>query len=131
MSMQKKTMLFIFPIILFVVFSGVLIAISKDKAVDIDAFDVSDYNYYIMHFPSEENLGNVSSTDELLEKVEAIWIEEYGEEVKNEKPYQLLYDEKNDVWLVQGTLPLNMMGGVANILVEGNTGKVLAIWHDK
>lgn len=124
-------MLFIFPIILFVVFSGVLIAISKDKAVDIDAFDVSDYNYYIMHFPSEENLGNVSSTDELLEKVEAIWIEEYGEEVKNEKPYQLLYDEKNDVWLVQGTLPLNMMGGVANILVEGNTGKVLAIWHDK
>ena len=129
--MQKKTMLFIFPIILFVVFSGVLIAISKDKAVDIDAFDVSDYNYYIMHFPSEENLGNVSSTDELLEKVEAIWIEEYGEEVKNEKPYQLLYDEKNDVWLVQGTLPLNMMGGVANILVEGNTGKVLAIWHDK
>ncbi len=98
---------------------------------DIKTFEVSEYQYYMENFSSEETLGVISDEKDLLKKVEVIWIDKYGEHIKNEKPYQLFYDEKNDVWLVQGTMPYNVMGGVANILVENDTGKVLAVWHDK
>ena len=76
-------------------------------------------------------MGSIFDSKELLKKVESIWIKKFGERVKAEKPYQVFYDEQNGVWLVQGTLPADMMGGVANIIVENNTGKVLALWHEK
>ena len=76
-------------------------------------------------------MGFISDSKDLLKKVEVIWIEQYGECIKNQKPYQVFYDEANGIWLVHGTLRSNMMGGVANILVDNDTGKVLAVWHDK
>lgn len=110
---------------------GILVLITKNKSPEIKTFEVSEYQYYIDNFPSEDNLGFISDSKDLLKKVEVIWINKYGERIKDQKPYQVFYDEKNSIWLVQGTLQTNMMGGVANILIDNNTGKVLAIWHDK
>lgn len=114
-----------------VLIGGLVLAIISGNTFDIKAFDVNEYQYYIEHFPSNENIGSISDTKELLKKVENIWIECYGESIKREKPYQLFYDKKSDTWLVKGTLRPNLVGGVANIIIEGNSGKVLAIWHDK
>ena len=36
-----------------------------------------------------------------------------------------------DFLMPTGTLPPNMTGGVANILVDNDAGEVLALWHDK
>lgn len=112
---------------------GILIIViqNKNHPPDIKAFDVSDYQYFIKNFPSEESLGSISDAKDAIIKAEAIWIKTYGERVKKEKPYQIFYDQKNGIWLIQGTLQFNMMGGVANILIENSTGKVLAIWHEK
>ena len=60
-----------------------------------------------------------------------ILIEKYGTQIKKQKPYKVFYDETNDVWMVTGTLPSNKKGGVANIIIDNSTGKVLAIWHSK
>ena len=130
--MVKRKVLFIFLLILFMTFiGGILVVIIKNKSPEIKSFEVSEYQYYIDNFSSEDNLGFISDSKELLKKVEVIWIKKYGERIKNEKPYQVFYDEENGIWLVQGTLRSNMMGGVANILVDNDTGKVLAVWHDK
>ena len=130
--MLKRTIIFIFGLALLVVcIGGIFMAIIKNKSPDIEPFEVSEYQYYIDNFSSEDNLGKISNSKDLIEKVEAIWIEKYGEQIKNQKPYQVFYDEENGIWLVQGTLRFNMTGGVANILVDNDTGKVLAIWHDK
>ena len=110
---------------------GILVVIIKNKSPEIKTFEVSEYQYYIDNFSSEENLDFISDSKDLLKKVEVIWIKQYGERIKNQKPYQVFYDEVNDVWLVHGTLRSNRMGGVANILVDNDTGKVLAVWHDK
>ncbi len=129
--MVKRKFFLIF-ILAFIVFSGgVYMVIIQNESRDIKTFEVSEYQYYVENFSSEENLGFISDQKELVKKVEAIWIKKYGESIKKEKPYQVFYDEKNGIWLVQGTLHSNMMGGVANILVENSTGKVLAIWHEK
>lgn len=105
--------------------------IIQNSSSDIKTFEVSDYQYYIDNFSSQESVGCISDTKDLLKKVEVIWIESYGERIKKEKPYQVFYDETNEIWLVHGTLRPNVTGGVANILVEDGTGKILAIWHDK
>jgi len=36
-------------------------------------------------------------------------------------------DRQHKVWLVQGTLPENILGGAANILIQKADGKVLAV----
>ena len=72
-----------------------------------------------------------SDAADAVEKAETLWVETYGEQVKEEKPYQVFYDENSDSWLIQGTLRANSVGGVANFLAEGKTGKVLAVWHEK
>lgn len=111
--------------------AGTFVVISKNKLPETKAFGVSDYQYYIDKFPSKDSLGNISDSKDLLKKVEVIWINKYGERIKKQKPYQVFYDETNGIWLVQGTLRSNMTGGVANILVDNDTGRVLALWHDK
>lgn len=130
--MVKKKVLISFLLILFITsIGGIFLVLTKNEVPNIKTFEVSKYQYYIENFSSEENIGSISNAKDLLKKVEIIWIKKYGEHIKNEKPYQVFYDEKNGIWLVQGTLRSNMVGGVANILVENYTGKVLAIWHDK
>ena len=130
--MVKRKVLFIFLLILFMTFiGGILVVIIKNESPEIKTFEVSEYQYYIDNFSSEDNLGFISDSKELLKKVEVIWIKQYGERIKNQKPYQVFYDEANGIWLVHGTLRSNMLGGVANILVDNDTGKVLAVWHDK
>lgn len=131
--MVKRKLLFTFLLILFMAFiTGIiLMMIIKNKSPEIKTFEVSEYQYYIDNFSSEDNLGFISDSKELLKKVEVIWVKQYGEHIKNQKPYQVFYDEANGIWLVHGTLRSNMMGGVAYILVDNDTGNVLAIWHDK
>ena len=130
--MVKRKGVFIVVLVLFIAcIGGVFIAIIKNQSPDIKTFDVSEYQYYIDNFSVEDNLGLIIDSKDLLKKVEVIWIKKYGERVKNQKPYQVFYDKENGIWLVQGTLRSDKMGGVANILVDNGTGKVLAVWHDK
>lgn len=129
MVIKNRVFVFVFAFIVFI--GGVLMVVGQKDELDIKAFEVSEYQDYIEDFSSDENLGFFSDVNDLVKKVEAIWIKKYGESTKKQKPYKVFYDEENGVWLVQGTLRPNVMGGSANILVEEGTGKILAIWHDK
>ncbi len=108
-----------------------VVFIVNNKAPDVKAFEIDDYSDIIKEFPSEENLGSISDAKELVKKAEALWIKQFGNRVKKEKPYQVFYDEKSGTWLVRGSLKGTSNGGTANILVENDTGRVLALWHDK
>ena len=103
----------------------------KSQSPEIGSFDFDDYQDFVAAFPSGEIVENPSNLNKLVADTEKIWVKIYGENIKRQKPYQVFHDKENGVWLVQGTLQPNTMGGVANILVENDTGKVLAIWHDK
>ena len=129
--MSKRISIVLLVLIIVIFIGGVCMVISQNKTPDVKEFNLNDYQYYIDNFPSEENVGNITDEKDAIKKAEKIWIKLYGESIKKEKPYQLFYDEKNDVWLVQGTLQSNMKGGVANILIQNETGKVLAVWHDE
>lgn len=101
----------------------------------VGTFKLTDYNCFIEEFPSEKVLGSVDSAQLAKEKAEVIWIETYGESIKEKKPYEVSFDEENDVWLITGSMPKNLFGnikgGVPYILIQKADGKVLAVWHDK
>ena len=129
MIRKKNVLLLLLILVIFI--GGVFMVIVQNKPPVVENFKSSDYQYYIDNFSSEENVGSIIDAKDAIKKSEIIWIKLYGENIKKEKPYKVFYDAKSEIWLVQGTLRSNMMGGVANILIDNDTGKVLAVWHDK
>lgn len=129
--MRKRKSVVLFVLIIVMLIGGVYVGIFQNKNLNVKEFEINDYQYYIDNFPSEENVGKIVDAKDAIKKAERIWIKLYGESIKDEKPYQVFYDENDGIWLVCGTLRSNRKGGVANILIQSKTGKVLAVWHDK
>lgn len=76
-------------------------------------------------------LGKVDNIATLKRQAQKIWIKKYGLDVRlDDKPYRVFYDSYRDVYLVTGTVN-GAFGGAPNMLVEGETGLILNIWHDK
>ena len=128
---KRKGILICSLIILALLIVLAVVFIVNNKTPDVKAFEIDDYSDIIKEFPSEESLGSISDAKELVKKTEALWIKQFGNRVKKEKPYQVFYDEKSGTWLVRGSVKGTSDGGAANILVENDTGRVLALWHDK
>ena len=130
---MKKAVIVILAVAVLAVVGASVIPIAYDQSVfsKVRPFDVDDYQEFIDTFPSNECLGKLSGKTDAVKKAEIILVKIYGKQVKKERPYQIFYDEEAGVWLVQGSLPSNMKGGVANIIIENDTGKVLAVWHEK
>ena len=129
--MSKKKRIVLLVLIIVILLGGACVILFQNQTPNVKAFESNDYQYYVDNFPSEENVGNIIDAKDAIKKAEKIWIKLYGESMKKEKPYQVFYDENTGIWLVQGTLRSDMKGGVANILIQNETGKVLAVWHDK
>ncbi|MFD2718985.1 YbbC/YhhH family protein [Hymenobacter monticola] len=61
---------------------------------------------------------------------EAVWLPIYGKKVLSEKPYQATLNSKG-VWVVEGSLPKDMDGGVAYIEISKRDGRILEVTHGK
>lgn len=92
---------------------------------------LGEYQWYVKNFPSDTCLGKIENAETAIQKAESLWTEIYGQEVASKKPYIASYDAANQVWLVHGSLPTGTVGGAPYLLVENETGDVLAVWHDK
>lgn len=132
--MEKRLLLGIsIVLIMALIGGGVYMAFfRKPKTVEtVRNFKLTDYSYFIENFPSEKVLGSIDSAEAAKEKAEIIWLEIYGESIKERSPYVVSFDDENQVWLVHGILPKYWVGGVPQILIQKSDGKVLAVWHDK
>ena len=131
--MKNKKVLIILALVILTAVGATTVLIAREHSVfsKVRPFDVDDYQEFIDTFPSNECLGKISGKTDAIKKAETILIKIYGKQVKKERPYHIFYDEEAGVWLVQGSLPSNMKGGVASIIIENDTGKVLAVWHEK
>lgn len=121
--------IFIVAVAVFVIVYLNILSIKSDKK--IESFNVSEYSEEIRKFGSVENVGEVPNSSKAKIVAETLWVKTYGEDIKRMRPYKVLFDSNNEVWLVQGTLPKNKLGGVPNILIQKRDGRVLAIWHTK
>lgn len=128
---MKNKILLIFAIILMMSFVGGVAMSILSQSRKVGTFDITTYSKYIDEFPSEKILGPISDRKTAKEQAESLFLQIYGDSVKSKKPYTVSFDEKSQVWLVEGSLPKNHDGGVPHILIRKSDGKVLAVWHDK
>jgi hypothetical protein len=74
--------------------------------------------------------GIIPTKEVAIKVAEAVLNEIYGEkEIKDEKPFKV--ELKKGVWIIEGTLPADMVGGVAEIRISKQTGEVLYVMHGK
>ena len=72
-------------------------------------------------------------TDETtaIKIAEAIWLPIYGNSIYDKQPFNAKYVEKDNSWIVEGTLPPNILGGVPEIKINRTTGEILYVRHGK
>lgn len=73
----------------------------------------------------------ISDKETAIKVAENILLSIYGDEINDKKTFEATYDEEFKSWVVSGTLGKNFIGGVPNIIIQKNDGKVLAVWHTK
>ena len=86
-----------------------------------------------MHRPADifiPSNGCVPDPTTAVRIAEAIWLSVYGKAIYERKPFkaELLGDT---LWIVAGSRPDNMLGGVPYIEIQKKDGKVLGIGHGK
>lgn len=128
---MKKKMVFLIVIISLILIGVTIMIILLNNGHEIKEFTISDYQYYIDNYGTEKYLGSVVDYRDAEKKAESFWLELYGKDIKNKRPYVTSFDSNNEIWLVSGSLPKNRLGGVPHILLRKSDGKVLAVWHEK
>ena len=72
----------------------------------------------------------IPKKENAINYAENILFELYGKEkIESEKPYQIHLI--NDYWVITGTLPKGMLGGVFELVFDSWNGKVLMLEHGK
>jgi hypothetical protein len=74
--------------------------------------------------------GFVPNSDTAIKIAIAVWEPIYGaDKIAIEKPYQARLT--NGVWIVEGTLPKDIIGGVAEARIAKNDGRILKVSRGK
>ena len=71
----------------------------------------------------------VPNAETAIKIAEAIWLPIYGDKILKNKPYQASL--KDNIWIVEGTLPKGYRGGVPYIEIRKNDCKILKVTHGK
>lgn len=89
--------------------------------------ETSCFNKYKGVIPND---GFVPDEITAVKIAEAVWLPIYGEKIYKSKPFiaKLL---ENEVWIVEGTLSKDMVGGVPYIEIQKADGKILKVFHSK
>jgi hypothetical protein len=74
--------------------------------------------------------GFVPDADTAAKITEIILVRIYGETQTNlEKPLKATL--RGDVWIVKGTMPPNMLGGIAEVRISKRDGRILYLTHGR
>lgn len=74
--------------------------------------------------------GFVPDKETAIRIAEAVWIPIYGEEkINSEKPFKAKLH--NGVWIVEGSLPEGLAGGVAIAEIAKQDGHIIRVSHGK
>ncbi len=79
-------------------------------------------------FTKEKDL--VPNRNTALEIAKAIWVPIYGEEVLSKLPFNVKLKDSS-IWIVTGTLPKGMKGGIPYIEISMSDCSILKVGHGK
>lgn len=118
--MKKHIFIFFASFLLLIILSSMAMNScqlkSRHHTQKVDDRDNEDLSYV----PNEETAKKIA---------EAIWLPIYGENIYQQKPFIATLD--NGIWVVEGSLPEGMKGGVAYIEIQKKDCKILKVTHGK
>lgn len=80
------------------------------------------------HKEWKEEDGYVPDKETAIKIAEVIWFRIYGQEVNERRPFiAKLID--GEVWVIRGTLPKEILGGVPHAKIQKEDGKILEVYH--
>lgn len=88
----------------------------------------SQYKVPNSHLPKD---GVVPDKKTAISVADTILSSIYGESIKETEPFNVEFDDKYQVWVINGVLKANKVGGVPNIIIQKRDGKIIAVWHTK
>ena len=71
--------------------------------------------------------GYVPDEKTAIKIAEAIWLPIYGDNIYKKRPFKAQL--KGNIWLVQGSLPTQMLGGVPEAEISKQTGQIIRVSH--
>jgi len=75
--------------------------------------------------------GFVQTEETAIRIAEAVWLEIYGESIYTKQPFIAKYNFIAGYWEVEGSLPINMVGGVPYAHIRKKDGKILYVVHTR
>jgi len=73
--------------------------------------------------------GFVPNAATAIKIAEAVWFPIYGKSIYTKKPYKVSL--KNNIWIVEGSIPANHVGGVPYIEIQKTDARILKVMHSK
>ncbi|MFZ5986765.1 MAG: NTF2 fold immunity protein [Bacillota bacterium] len=126
---------------------GAIIVVDEDKQINYKVDTEKTYEPYVggvdIYNANEnelrkENLvkydkrfGEISDERTAVDVSTIVFNEIYEDCVEKEAPFMVKYNKNAKAWIVHGTLPPNMLGGVASIAIKKETGEILMLMHTK
>lgn len=135
MKKSKKTIIATILSVILLATLAVFAIFQRTQNTEIRKFSIDDYSQEINTFSSviEKSYGQVNTVEDAKKVAEKVIDEVYRQDgifLGTTKPYQVLFDDKNQVWLVQATLLFSPGSGV-HVLINKSDGKILATWNYK
>lgn len=78
---------------------------------------------------NSEGVDYVPNEETAVKVAEAILYPIYGEDIYRQRPF--IATLENEIWVIEGSLPKGMKGGVAYIEIQKKDCKVLKVTHGK
>ena len=137
---MKKTILFCLGIILLVFIVMMLFIFTKDYRVSkensyipyagaIDIYNASREELIELNLVQYSTVFGEVKTEKDAAKIASKIIKEvYG---SDEAPYTVKFNKNANAWIVNGSLPLFHIGGVASVAIDKETGEILMMTHTK
>ena len=116
-----------------VIWSVLLTGASAEKYHTLDHNWASKYlksvfEYRAHHYQPPE--GVVPDEQTAISIAVAVWSPIYGkDEIAKQKPYQVFLVD--GYWVVSGSLPKQLVGGTAKIVIDKEDGRIIDISHGK
>ena len=126
-----KKLYIILPVVAAV--CGVLLFLSvHNYGFRPDQFELDNYRAEIEQFPSDEVMGKIENIDDAVKKAKVLFEKNY----ENEHAlffYAVYFDKNENAWMVRRSIPklFSTFGGGADVIFNGDDGKVVAMWGNK
>lgn len=113
-------------------FSMITEAQTAESINIIETFDYAFYEEDIIKHKSDLEVEPIVNYEDAIEKAEQLLLQAYSwMELDWHKPFIAFYNTEYDLWLIRDDWLANPHIGCVYCVIEGSTGRAIAIWYEK